>query len=144
MKTRSTPKSFSLSRSKSKSKFSKKTKILRDFRKYDIWTDSMALVDDVYTFVEAFPNTEKYGLSSQITRSAVSIPSNIAEGASRNSEKDFARFLEIALGSAFELETQLIIASKRRYISEGSLEETIQKLSSLQKRIYGLRRKIIN
>jgi four helix bundle protein len=104
----------------------------------------MALVDDVYTFVETFPNTEKYGLSSQITRSAVSIPSNIAEGASRNSEKDFARFLEIALGSAFELETQLIIASKRKYISEESLEETIQKLSSLQKRIYGLRRKIIN
>jgi len=121
-----------------------KTKILRDFKKYDIWTDSIALVDDVYTFVEVFPSTEKYGLSSQITRSAVSIPSNIAEGASRNSEKDFARFLEIALGSAFELETQLIIASKRKYISEGSLEETVKKLSSLQKRIYGLRRKIIN
>ena len=117
---------------------------MRDFRKYDIWTDGMELVDNVYTFVEAFPNTEKYGLSSQITRSAVSIPSNIAEGASRNSEKDFARFLEIALGSAFELETQLIIASKRKYISEGSLEEIVKKLSSLQKRIYGLRRKIIN
>ena len=124
--------------SRSKAKFRKKTKTLRDFRKYDIWTDSMALVDDVYTFVETFPNTEKYGLSSQITRSAVSIPSNIAEGASRSSEKDFARFLEIALGSAFELETQLIIASKRKYISEESLEETIQKLSSLQKRIYEL------
>jgi four helix bundle protein len=117
---------------------------LRDFRKYDIWTDSMALVDDVYTFVEAFPNTEKYGLSSQITRSAVSIPSNIAEGASRNSEKEFARFLEIALGSAFELETQLIIAERRKYLSVFHLEETIKKLSSLQKRIYGLRRKIIN
>ena len=117
---------------------------MRDFRKYDIWIDSMELVDDVYTFVEVFPNTEKYGLSSQITRSAVSIPSNIAEGASRNSEKDFARFLEIALGSTFELETQIIIASKRKYISEGSLEVTVKKLSSLQKRIYGLRRKIIN
>ena len=93
----------------------------------------MELVDNVYGFVEAFPNTEKYGLSSQITRSAVSIPSNIAEGASRNSEKDFARFLEIALGSAFELETQLIIASKRKHISEGSLEETVKKISSLQK-----------
>ena len=104
----------------------------------------MELVDTIYSFVEAFPNTEKYGLRSQIKRSAVSIPSNIAEGASRNSEKDFARFLEIALGSAFELETQLIIASKRKYISEGSLEKTVKKLSSLQKRIYGLRRKIIN
>jgi len=104
----------------------------------------MALVDAVYIFVEAFTNTEKYGLRSQITRSTVSIPSNIAEGASRNSEKDFARFLEIALGSALELETQLIIASKRKYISEGSLREAVQKLSDLQKRIYGLRRKIIN
>ena len=66
----------------------------------------MELIDNVYTYAEAFPKTEKYGLSSQITRSAVSIPSNIAEGASRNSEKDFARFLKIALGSAFELETQ--------------------------------------
>jgi len=112
--------------------------MLRDFRKYDIWIDSMGPIDDVYVFVEAFPNTEKYGLSSQITRSAVSIPSNIAEGASRNSEKDFARFLEMALGSAFELETQLIIASK------GSLEVIVQKLSSLQKRIHGLRRKNIN
>jgi four helix bundle protein len=117
---------------------------LRDFRKYDIWTDSMALVDDVYTFVEAFPNTEKYGLSSQITRSAVSIPSNIAEGASRNSEKDFARFLEIALGSAFELETQLIIAERRKYLSVSHLEESILKLNSLQKRIYALRRKVLN
>jgi four helix bundle protein len=139
---KSTSKSFSLSRSKSK--FRKKTKILRDFRKHDIWTDSMVLVDAVYTFVEAFPNTEKYGLSSQITRSAVSIPSNIAEGASRNSEKDFARFLEIALGSVFELETQLIIESKRRYPSVSHLEESILNLTSLQRIIYALRRKILN
>ena len=120
------------------------TKILRDFRKYDIWIHSMELVDAIYSFVEAFPNTEKYGLRSQITRSAVSIPSNIAEGASRNSEKDFARFLEIALGSAFELETQLIIAKRRKYISTTHVEESILKLTSLQKRIYALRRKIIN
>ena len=74
----------------------------------------------------------------------VSIPSNIAEGVSLNSEKDFIRFLEIALGSAFELEAQSIIASKRKYISKRNLEETVKKLSSLQKRIYGLKRKIIN
>ncbi|MDC1168763.1 four helix bundle protein [Flavobacteriaceae bacterium] len=120
------------------------TKILRDFRKYDIWIDSMDLVDAIYGFLEAFPNTEKYGLRSQITRSTVSIPSNIAEGASRNSEKDFARFLEIALGSAFELETHLIIAERRKYISAPYLKESILMLTSLQKRIYALRRKIIN
>ena len=117
---------------------------MRNFREYDIWTDGMELVNTVYTFVDAFPNNEKYGLSSQITRSAVSIPSNIAEGASRSSEKDFARFLEIALGSAFELETQLIIASKRKYITEFDLEESTKMLTSLQKRIYGLRKKVLN
>ena len=104
----------------------------------------MALVDYVYTLVEAFPNPEKYELSSQITRSAVSIPSNIAEGAYRNSEKDFARFLEIARGSAFELETQLIIAERRKCPSLSHLEESILKLTSLQKRIYALRRKVLN
>lgn len=63
---------------------------MRNFREYDIWIDGIEFVETVYAFVDAFPNTEKYGLSSQLTRSAVSIPSNIAEGASRSSEKNFA------------------------------------------------------
>ena len=79
---------------------------MRNFREYDIWIDGIQLVNDVYDLVDNFPSNEKFSLSSQITRSAVSIPSNISEGASRNSEKDFARFLEISLGSSFELETQ--------------------------------------
>ena len=106
---------------------------MRNFRKYDIWVDGMNLVDAVYALVDKFPSTEKFALSSQITRSAISIPSNIAEGASRSSEKDFARFLEIALGSAFELETQLIIAGKRKYITERELDESVKMLASLQK-----------
>lgn len=65
---------------------------MRNFREYDIWIDAMVLVEAVYTIVDEFPNNEKFALSSQITRSAVSIPSNIAEGASRTSEKDFADF----------------------------------------------------
>tara|TARA_B100000795_G_C22723064_1_gene408285 strand:+ start:307 stop:663 length:357 start_codon:yes stop_codon:yes gene_type:complete len=117
---------------------------MRNFRKYDIWIDGMNLVDAVYTLVDTFPNSEKFALSSQITRSAVSVPSNIAEGASRSSEKDFARFLEIALGSAFELETQLIIASKRKYITETELDQSTKMLYSLQKRIYALRKKVLN
>jgi four helix bundle protein len=116
---------------------------VRNFREYDIWIDGMDLVNTIYNLVDKFPKMEKFALSSQITRSAVSIPSNIAEGASRSSEKDFARFLEIALGSAFELETQLIIACKRKYISEVNLDESVKKLISLQKRIYGLRRKVL-
>jgi four helix bundle protein len=117
---------------------------MRNFRKYDIWIDGMHLVDAVYRLVDGFPNTEKFALSSQITRSAVSIPSNIAEGASRISEKDFTRFLEIALGSDFELETQLIIASKRKYIKETELDKSMKLLTSLQKRIYAPRKKVLN
>lgn len=116
---------------------------MRDFRKYDIWIDSMRLVELIYMTVDQFPKNEKFGLSSQITRSAVSIPSNIAEGASRSSEKEFARFLEIALGSAFELETQLIIGGKRNYIKETDLNNYLELLISLQKRIYGLRKKVV-
>ena len=117
---------------------------MRNFRKYDIWLDGMDLVNAIYNLVENFPSTEKFALSSQITRSAVSVPSNIAEGASRSSEKDFARFLEIALGSAFELETQLLIANKRRYITIIEVNESINMLHSLQKRISALRKKVLN
>lgn len=103
----------------------------------------MQLVEDVYRLVDGFPSKEKFSLSSQITRSAVSVPSNIAEGASRISEKDFARFLEISLGSCFELETQLRIANKRKYITSTEFEILLNNLISLQKRIFALRKKVI-
>lgn len=117
---------------------------MRNFREYDIWIDAIELVEIVYALVDNFPSKEKFALSSQITRSAVSIPSNIAEGASRASEKDFARFLEISLGSCFELETQLIIANKRKYSSQTDFVELLKNIISLQKRIYGLRKKVLN
>jgi len=77
-----------------------------------VWQKSVDLVVDIYKLCEEFPATEKYGLSSQIQRAAVSIPSNIAEGAGRNSTKEYIRFLNIAQGSLSELETQLIISEK--------------------------------
>jgi len=116
---------------------------MRNFREYDIWIDSMELVNNIYDLVGYFPKNEQYVLTSQMTRSAISIPSNIAEGASRNSEKDFARFLEIGLGSAFELETQVRIAVKRKYISDDNKTRTIESLISLQKRISALRFKVV-
>tara|TARA_B110000438_G_C15678908_1_gene591457 strand:- start:284 stop:607 length:324 start_codon:yes stop_codon:yes gene_type:complete len=103
----------------------------------------MDLVNNIYDLVGYFPKNEQYVLTSQMTRSAISTPSNIAEGASRNSEKDFARFLEIGLGSAFELETQVRIAVKRKYISEDNKTSTIESLISLQKRISALRFKVL-
>jgi four helix bundle protein len=106
---------------------------MRDFRKYDIWIDSMRLVNKIYDVEFAFPKEEKFALHSQITRSAISIPSNLVEGASRNSEKDFGRFLEISLGSAYELETQMIIASKREYINKKISIEIIEQIISFKK-----------
>ncbi|MES2689802.1 MAG: four helix bundle protein [Bacteroidota bacterium] len=79
---------------------------MRDFRTLDIWKDGMSKVVSTYKIVSTFPMDERFGLRSQMSRSAVSIPSNIAEGCSRHSEIEFKRFLEIAIGSAFELETR--------------------------------------
>lgn len=78
----------------------------------------MDIVQRIYEIVATFPTMEKYGLSSQITKSAVSIPSNIAEGAGRKTDKDFMHFLSIATGSMFELETQILIAERIGYITQ--------------------------
>ena len=116
---------------------------MRNFRDYDIWQDSMVIVDKIYNTVDNFPKNEQFALISQMTRSAVSIPSNIAEGSGRSSGKEFARFLEFSLGSAYELETQLIIAEKRNYLNRIELDSLIEDLVSLQKRIGGLRKSIL-
>lgn len=117
---------------------------MRNFRKYDIWIDGMKVVEIIYKLTACFPKEERFSLTSQITRSAISIPSNIAERASRASEKDFARFLEISLGSCFELETQLRIADRLKYIKNGDFKVVLDKIISSQKRIYGLRKKVLN
>lgn len=83
---------------------------MRNFKELKIWQKGFDIAVDAYKLTSSFPAAEKFGISSQITRAAVSIPSNIAEGSSRKSEKDYNRFIEIALGSAYEVETQLLIA----------------------------------
>lgn len=96
-------------------------------KRMDIWLLSMALVEEIYAITQVFPDTEKFGLISQMRRSAVSIPSNIAEGAARNSDKDFSRFLVIARGSLMELDTQLTISHRLGYlILTSDLEERIE------------------
>jgi len=82
---------------------------VRNFRKYRVWTNAMELVIEVYDLIKKLPQSEDYGLSNQLRRCAISIPSNIAEGSSRNSSKEFSRFIQISMGSSFELETQLRI-----------------------------------
>ena len=96
-------------------------------KRMDIWLLSMALVEEIYSHTQSFPDNEKFGLISQMRRSAVSIPSNIAEGAARNSDKEFSRFLTIARGSLMELDTQLTISHRLGYIVYSQvLEERIE------------------
>ncbi len=95
---------------------------MRDFRKLKIWNQGIELVKLIYQLSNKLPSEEKFGLRSQITRAAISIPSNIAEGCSRNSEIEFKRFLEIAIGSLFGVETQLVIIEELALISSEELK----------------------
>jgi four helix bundle protein len=115
---------------------------MRNFREYDIWKSAIEIAKEIYLLTEQFPNAEKYGLVSQIQRAAVSIASNIAEGASRESEKEFSHYLQIALGSAFEVETQLTIAQEIVYIKAEDSIKLLEKLQTLQKQISALITKI--
>ena len=108
---------------------------MHNFKKLKIWKESIELVSDSYKLTKAFPNTEKFGLVSQMNRCAVSIPSNIAEGSSKGTDKHFSKYLEDSLGSAFEWETQLIIAFNENYLSEGQFKELEQKIKQIQKMI---------
>jgi four helix bundle protein len=101
------------------------------FKDLEVWKQSRIFCSDIYATKSLFPESEKFGLTNQLRRAAVSIPSNIAEGTSRSSSKDFSRFLEIAIGSAYELETQLLIASDLKFIQLESLELLITKIDAI-------------
>lgn len=106
-----------------------------NFRQLRIWTDSVDLSKEVYLLTQKFSTEHKFGISSQLYRAAVSIPSNIAEGSARKSEKDFAHFLSMSLGSAFELETQLIIAKQCNLATDADYDNLLNKVEALQKQI---------
>jgi four helix bundle protein len=107
-----------------------------------VWNQGMELAVKGYEITKLLPKEELFGLKSQINRALVSIPSNIAEGCSRSSEKDFARFLEISLGSTFEVETQLLIAEQISYLSSHLLKEFLTTLRKQQKQTFTLINKI--
>lgn len=115
---------------------------MRDYKKLDIWKNGLKIVKQVYIFSYKLPAEEKFGLRSQLTRAAVSIPSNIAEGCSRNSEVEFKRFLEIAIGSLFEVETQLRITQELNLIDSKELEDVFDLLEKEAKMINSLISKI--
>ena len=104
----------------------------------------MELAKSIITICSDMPAEERFGISSQLKRSAISIPSNIAEGSSRSSEKEFLRFIEIALGSAFELETQIILAKEFSNPNQNGLGESLVTLNEIQVKLNALRSKIRN
>ena len=108
---------------------------MRNFYDYTIWRQGIALALDAYTLTLQLPKEEMYSLSSQMKRSAVSIPANIAEGCGRESDGEFKRFLEISLGSAFELETHLIIAERLGFIKPDDIDKFLMSLRSEQRQI---------
>lgn len=115
---------------------------MKNFRKYGVWQDAMVIAEDVYGVVEGFPNSENFGLRSQINRAAVSVASNIAEGCSRYSQLDFKRFLQFSMGSLFELETQLLIVNNRKWVDRDTILELINKVIELEKRLGALIKRI--
>ncbi len=108
---------------------------MHNLRQLQIWKEGMEIAKAVYILLTGFPQSEKFGLISQISRCAVSVPSNIAEGSSRSSNKEFAHFLSIAMGSLFELETQLLLSIDLNYLTQTAGEKLMLDIILLQKKI---------
>tara|TARA_B100000965_G_C19544790_1_gene737262 strand:- start:399 stop:758 length:360 start_codon:yes stop_codon:yes gene_type:complete len=107
-------------------------RLRHNYKNLKIWKVGIEIGNQIFDLSSNFPPEEKYSLTSQINRSAISIPSNIAEGSSRT-DKSFSRIIDISLGSSFELGTQLILAEKRKFITEKELNQIEEKLEEFQK-----------
>ncbi|MFK8297252.1 four helix bundle protein [Capnocytophaga cynodegmi] len=116
---------------------------MRDFKKFVVWQLSHSLVLNIYQVTKSFPKEEIFGLTSQIRRSFASISYNISEGAGRVSEKEFANFINIALGSSNEAENQLLLAKDLGYISQDNFEILNNDLILIKKQLVSLRNKLI-
>ena len=115
---------------------------MHNFKELKVWQKSIDLSVDIYNAMAILPVDEKYGLVSQMKRCSVSIPSNIAEGSGRGSDLQFKHFFNISQGSAFELETQLIISNKLNLLNDELTTDLINQTTEIQKMIYSLERKI--
>jgi four helix bundle protein len=115
---------------------------MHNYNNLQIWQQAMDLVEEIYKLTASFPIEEKFGLVSQMTRAAVSIPSNIAEGAGRNSDKDFAHFISIAIGSLYELNTQIVLSERLGYIDQSQSQELQKKLDNLQRKSVSFKSKL--
>jgi len=114
----------------------------RKHRELDVWKKAMNFVVEIYRISGIFPKSEEFGLTSQMRRASVSIPSNLAEGAARKGNKEFMQFLNIAQGSISELDTQLELAYRLSYINKESHSNLINKLTEISKMLYGLTKRL--
>jgi len=112
------------------------------FKELKVWQKSMQLCKEVYSITKEMPKTELYGLISQLNRAVVSIPSNIAEGSSRDSNKEFAYFLSIAQGSVYEVETQLILIQNIKLVKKEKVEISLSLVTEIQKMLFVLKQKL--
>ena len=116
--------------------------LMHNFKELKVWQLGIEISKQTFLITSNFPSAERYSLTSQLTRSAISIPSNIAEGCGRKSNKEFNQFLSISLGSAFELETQIILAYEFGYIETIIYNKTVIQINEIQKMISGLQRSL--
>jgi four helix bundle protein len=114
----------------------------KGFEDLEVWKLSVQLSTDIYKITESFPKTEQFGLTNQIRRSVVSIPSNLAEGSAKNSKPEFARFISMSQGSNAELKTQLIIAKNIGFLQESDYINLIEKIDSIARMLKALRNSI--
>lgn len=114
-----------------------------NFEKLETWQKAIDFADLVYSLTRSFPNEEKFGLTSQMRRAAVSISLNIAEGSSRMSRTDYARFLELASGSLFEVVSQSVIGLRQRFLSKASYEQLYAAAEEQSRMLSGLRRSLV-
>ncbi|MBP7166169.1 MAG: four helix bundle protein [Bacteroidia bacterium] len=105
---------------------------MRNFKKLHIWSKAMDLTIDIYNQTKPFPKEERFALTNQIRKSSVSIPSNISEGCGRRTIPDQAHFMDIAIGSSFELETQILLAKKLGYLSDEEADKTLNEITFIQ------------
>lgn len=115
---------------------------MKNFEQLKIWQKGFEIATNAITLTSNFPPEQKFGLALQITKAAISIPSNIAEGSSRSGKKDYFRFLEISLGSSFELDTQLLIAKTANFGNKDLIDLLLKQVDEEQKMIMSFMRKL--
>ena len=115
---------------------------VRDYKDLKVWQKGIEITDKIYSITDRFPKSELYGLTAQMRKASVSIPSNIAEGFARHHSKEYRQFLYISLGSCAELDTQLIIANRRNYLAKEKLDELAEDINHESRMLASLINKI--